>query len=159
MRINKIFDNIAKSKTGQKIIGWATQPKGERFFNNTLPTLETAVTTGIYIWSTAKQDIPKQQKEVLQWQNVLSGVAGMVVGSVANRWISKKSEEIIKDLDPQKINQESMKTLSRGIRVLAPLATTCLLMRLIMPVAVSSLSSDITHYRMKKSKKNLDVKA
>lgn len=140
--INNILAKAGDSKTGQAFFNWASQPKSEKFLNNTIPTIETAFSTACYMYATAKQkNIDSDRKKMLQIQHVCSGVAGMAVGSVANRAISNHAEEVIKHLDPKKVEPESIKQVSTGLRVLAPMAITGLIMRFATPVLVSLFSS------------------
>ena len=158
MKINKIFESIARSRIGQRVYGWCAEgPQRERFLNNSLPTLETIVSTGLYCASTAAQkNIEKEQKDLLQWQNVLSGAAGVVVGTVANRFISNQAEKIIKDLDPKKLDPKALRKVSTGLRVFCPLFVTAAIMRWITPSVTSYISGKIMD---KKREQKLNVKA
>lgn len=161
MKINKIFEAFAKSKTGQKLYKWACEPKSEYFLNNTLPQVETVLSTACYVWSTAKQkNIEPEQKQLLQIQNVGSGVVGVAIGSAANRWISKKTDEIVKDLDPKKLDPKALRKVSTGLRIAAPLLTTAILMRLVLPTLTAGLSGKMMDKkREKEAAKKLSIKA
>ena len=139
--ISKILAHLGDSKTGQKFFNWASQPKSESFLNNTLPTIETAFSTACYMYSTAKQkNIDSDRKKMLQIQHVASGVAGMTIGSIANRAISKTVENVIPHLDPKKIDPESLKQVSTGLRIIAPLICTTAIMRLVTPTIIALFS-------------------
>ena len=160
MRINKIFEAIAKSKTGQKFYKWCASPGKDKFINNTLPTIETAFSTACYIWATAKQkNIDDDRKKLLQIQNVGSGVAGMALGTVANRWISKQTDAIVKDLDPTKLDPKALRKVSTGLRVFAPICTTALLMRWAIPSVIACFSGKMMDKEREKRQQKLDVKA
>lgn len=163
MKINKIFEHIAKSKTGQKFYNWTASPGKDKFLNTTLPTIETVVSTGLYCWSTAKQkNIEKDQKDLLQWQNVLSGICGVVIGTIANKWIYKETEKIVKDLDPKLIDPKSMRKISTGLRIITPAIATGCIMRFILPTVTAGISGKIMDKQRQKrqdsNKKRLDVK-
>lgn len=161
MKISKIFEAIAKSKAGQKFYKWCASPGKDKFLNNTLPTLETAFSTGCYIWSTAKQkNIDDDRRRLLQYQNVLSGGVGMILGTAANRWVSKQSEAIIKDLDPKVLDPKAIRKVSTGLRVGLPIAATSLLMRWVIPTIIAGVSGKLMDREREKREtmKKLDVK-
>lgn len=147
-----------ESKTMQKFYKKVCDPKHDAFFNNTLPTLESVASTICYVVSTEKQDgIPRSQKNVLQWQNVLSGVAGVAIGSVANRKVTKFANKLIPLIDKEHI--EDVHKVIAGTKVVLPLIATALLMRLVMPVVVAQASTMIEDHRRAKKNQKIDVKA
>lgn len=160
MKVNKIFEYIAKTKAGQKVYGWCAEgPAREKFLNNSLPTLETVVSTGLYCYSTAKQkNLEKEQKDLLQWQNVLSGVAGVAVGTATNRYFYKKAEGVIKDIDPTKFDPKSLRKISTGIRVITPMICTAFIMRWIAPSVTAFISGKIMDKKRESNcQKKLDI--
>ena len=157
MKVNPI-KSFFESKTMQKFYKKACDPKHDAFFNNTLPTLETVASTLCYIVSTEKQkEIPREQKNVLQWQNVLSGVAGIAIGSVANRKVTKFANKLVPLIDKEHI--EDVHKVVAGTKVALPLIATALLMRLVMPVVVAQASTMIEDHRRAKKNQKIDVKA
>lgn len=158
MKVNPL-KSFFESKTMQKFYKKACDPKNASFFNNTLPTLETAISTAFYCYATEKQKgIPREQKNVLQWQNVLSGVAGMAIGSVANRKVSKFADKLVPLINKEHI--EDVHKVVAGTKVVLPLIATALLMRLVVPVIVAQASTMIEdHRRAKKKAQGLNVKA
>ena len=157
MKVNPL-KSFFESKTMQKFYKKACDPKHDAFFNNTLPTLETAVSTAFYCFATEKQkDIPREQKNVLQWQNVLSGVAGMAIGSVANRKVTKFANKLVPLIDKEHV--EDVHKVIAGTKVVLPLIATALLMRLVMPVVVAQASTMIEDHRRAKKNQKIDVKA
>lgn len=160
MKISKILANIANSKTGQKFYKWACNPDKEKFFNNTLPQVETVLSTGCYVWSTARQkNIDKDRKDLLQLQNIGSGVVGLVLASAANKKVGKFGEDLIKELDPNKIDPKSIRKISSGIRVALPILTTAVIMRLAIPTVLAGVSGKIMdRIRDNKQKKNSNSK-
>lgn len=157
MKVNPL-KSFFESKTMQNFYKKACDPKHDAFFNNTLPTLETVASTLCYIVSTEKQDgIPREQKNVLQWQNVLSGVAGVAIGSVANRKVTKFANKLVPLIDKEHV--EDVHKVVAGTKVVLPLIATALLMRLVMPVVVAQASTMIEDHRRAKKNQKIDVKA
>ena len=156
MKVNPL-KSFFESKTMQKFYKKACDPKHDAFFNNTLPTLESVSSTLCYIVSTEKQqDIPREQKNVLQWQNVLSGVAGVAIGSIANRKVTKFANKLVPLINKEHI--EDVHKVIAGTKVVLPLITTALLMRLVLPVIVTQTSTMIEDHRRNK-KKELNIQA
>ena len=157
MKVNPL-KSFFESKTMQKFYKKACDPKHDAFFNNTLPTLESVASTLCYIVSTEKQNgIPREQKNVLQWQNVLSGVAGVAIGSVLNRKVTGFANKLIPLINKEHI--EDVHKVVAGTKVVLPLIATALLMRLVMPVVVAQASTMIEDHRRAKKKQKIDVKA
>ena len=157
MKVNPL-KSFFESKTMQKFYKKACDPKHDTFFNNTLPTLESVASTLCYIVSTEKQNgIPREQKNVLQWQNVLSGVAGVAIGSVLNRKVTGFANKLIPLINKEHI--EDVHKVIAGTKVVLPLITTALLMRLVMPVVVAQASTMIEDHRRAKKNQKIDVKA
>ena len=157
MKVNPL-KSFFESKTMQKFYKKACDPKHDAFFNNTLPTLETVASTICYVVATEKQDgIPRSQKNVLQWQNVLSGVAGVAIGSVANRKVTKFANKLVPLIDKEHV--EDVHKVVAGTKVVLPLIATALLMRLVMPVVVAQASTMIEDHRRAKKNQKIDVKA
>ena len=157
MKVNPL-KSFFESKTMQKFYKKACDPKHDAFFNNTLPTLESVASTICYVVSTEKQDgIPRSQKNVLQWQNVLSGVAGVAIGSVANRKVTKFANKLVPLIDKEHV--KDVHKVIAGTKVVLPLIATALLMRLVMPVVVAQASTMIEDHRRAKKNQKIDVKA
>lgn len=157
MKVNPL-KSFFESKTMQNFYKKACDPKHDAFFNNTLPTLESVASTLCYIVSTEKQQgIPREQKNVLQWQNVLSGVAGVAIGSVANRKVTKFANKLVPLIDKEHV--EDVHKVIAGTKVVLPLIATALLMRLVMPVVVAQASTMIEDHRRAKKNQKIDIKA
>ena len=143
-----------ESNAVQKFYKKACDPKNAGFFNNTLPTLETLASTACYVVATERRkDIPREQKNVLQWQNVLSGVAGMAVGSYMNRKVSKFADKLAPKIDKNICDVHKVKG---GLCVGLPLLATAVIMRFVMPIITTQASTMIEDYRRaKKAKLNV----
>lgn len=157
MKVNPL-KSFFESKTMQKFYKKACDPKHDTFFNNTLPTLESVASTICYVVATEKTgDIPREQKNVLQWQNVLGGVAGVAIGSVLNRKVTGFANKLIPLINKEHI--EDVHKVITGTKVVLPLITTALLMRLVMPVIVAQASTMIEDHRRAKKNQKIDIKA
>ena len=153
MGINPI-DWFAKTKTGTKLYKWAASEKGQKWLCNSLPTCETILSTAIYVASTEHQkNLERREKNVLQWQNVLSGVLGATIGTILNRKVFAFGDKIITNIDPKKV-PDAHKIMG-AVRVSLPLISTALLMRFALPVITAYVSGVIEEYRAKNKK--LDV--
>lgn len=160
MRVSRILEKIATSKTGQKVYSWcADGPQREKFLNTNLPQVETVLSTACYCWSTNKQKIEKDQKQLLQIQNVGSGLVGLGVAGAANKWVYNKGEEIIKDLDSTKLDPKALRKVSTGIRVALPLVTTAIVMRWVIPTLIAGFSGKVMDKKREHDKQKLDIKA
>lgn len=141
MKVSNLLTNIAKTKPAQKFYKWCCKPKSEKFLNNNLPQIETVLSTGCYIWSTAKQkNLEKDEKQLLQVQNVGSGLVGLGIGSWANKKVGKWGDAIIKDLDPTKLDPKSIRKITTGIRIGLPILSTAVCMRWLIPCALAGFS-------------------
>lgn len=156
MKVNPL-KNFFEMKPVQNFYKKACDPKYTGFFNNTLPTIETGVSTLLYCWATSKQkNIPDEQKRVLQYQNVLGGIAGIAVGSVLNRKVSKFANELAPKIDKNICDVHKVKA---GLLVGLPLLATGILMRCVSPTVVAQISTMIEDRNRERKKKSLDVKA
>lgn len=154
--IVRLIERFAQSKTGVKLYKWAASEKGEKFLCNTMPTLETVASTALYVAATEKQkNLERREKNVLQWQNVLSGVLGATLGTVLNRKVFAFGDKIIDGIDPKKVTDPHK--IKGAIRVAFPIICTGLLMRFILPTATAYISGEAEEKRAQKKK--LDVVA
>lgn len=148
-----LISKFANSKTGVKLYKWAASEKGQKALATTIPTMESIVATSFYIASTeCQKKLDRREKNVLQWQNVITGIIGVTLGTFLNKKVFTFGERIIKNLDPKKI-PDPHKVMG-AIRVATPIATTALLMRFALPVATAFISGEIEEH---KSKKKLDI--
>lgn len=151
------INSFAKSKPGTKLYKWAASDKGRKFLCNTLPTLETVVATSCYVISTEKQkELDRREKNVLQWQNVIPGLVGIVAGTYLNTKVFAFGDKVIKHLDTQKV--PDVHKIMGALRVALPLISTSILMRWCLPVATAFVSGEIEEYR-NNNKNKLDIKA
>lgn len=156
--IGNFFSKIAKSKIGQKVYKKILDPSKDTFWNNTMPLIETSVASLCYIGATAIQkNIDDKSKKAMQWQNVLSWGASLILAGSLNKGITKASKGIIKHLKPELMN-DSHKIIN-GIQVGLPIAVVTLINRFILPTAFVPISSVIRDTVDKRENKKLDIKA
>ena len=145
-----------ETKAVQKFYKRACDPKNAGFYNNTLPTLESLASGAMYVYMTEKQkDIPREQKNVLQYQNVLGTIGGMALGSYLNRKVTKFADQLAPKIDKDIVDVHKVKS---GICVGLPILATAVVMRFLVPIATAQVSTMIDDYRRAKKNK-LDVKA
>lgn len=155
MKINNIFTSIAKSKYGQKVYKYILDPKKDKFWNETMPLIETSVASLCYIGATAVQkDIDSDSKKAMQWQNVLSWAFSLMLSRPLNRKVTKFGEQIIKNLKPE-LMKDGHKVLD-GIKVGLPILNVTLINRFLLPTIFVPISSVI---RNKIKEKKLDINA
>ena len=145
---------FAKSDVGTNLYKWGTSEKGKKFLCTSLPLMETALATGSRVVATEKQKLPRREKNVLQWQNIIPAIVGITVGSQLNRKAFDLVDGIEKHLDPEKV--KDMHKITEALKVLGPIVITASLMRLALPVITAFISGEIEERR---AKKRLDIKA
>jgi hypothetical protein len=149
------INKFATSRMGTKLYSWAASEKGQRFTATSLPTIESAVAGTMYVIATERQkNLDRREKNVLQWQNVLSSGLGITLGTFLNKKAFDFGEKVIKYLDEEKI--ESPHKVHGAIRVLGSIFVTASIMRFVMPVLTAYISGEAEEYKAKKKK--LDVK-
>lgn len=149
------LNKFAKSNIGTKLYRWAASEGGQKWLSTTLPTLETAAATSLYIIATERQkNLNRREKNVLQWQNVITGILGIGIGTYINKKVFAFGDKVIEHLDPQRV--PDVHKAKGAIRVLFPVVGTALIMRWLLPVATAFVSGEIEE---RKTKKKLDVTA
>lgn len=163
MAVSRILEGIAKSKPGQKLYGWCAKQGHDKILNNTLPQVETVLSTACYVVATERQkNIDRDRKNLLQIQNVASGAVGVVLGSMANRWIGKMGEGVIEHLDPKALDPKTIRKISSGIRIGLPILITGTLMRYIVPSILawfSGVTMDKVREKRDGNPQKLNIKA
>ena len=145
-----------ETKPVQKFYKKACDPKNAGFFNNTLPTIESLASGAMYVTFTETQkDIPREQKNILQYQNVLGTAGGMALGSYLNRKVSNFANKLAPKIDKNIVDVHKVKA---GILVGAPIIMTAIIMRFGVPIVTAQVSTMIEDYRRAKKNK-LDIKA
>lgn len=154
MNVNPI-KRFFESKAMQKFYKKACDPKNVDFWNNTLPLIETSTCTAFYMLNTETQkDLPRDQKNILQYQNILNCVAGVWLGGMFNKKVTK----FINKLTP-KLNKDLIKDVHKveaGVKILGPTVIMAMLMRVISPTVTAFVSTKIED---KRRENKLDIKA
>ena len=158
--IDKILSGMGNSNLGQRFYTWAAKPGSDKILNRTLPQIETVIATGFHVLATARQDIDKDRKNLLQIQNVGTGLAGLTLGTALSMGIGKFGEKVIDNLDPQKIPPEKLNQIRAGMRIGIPTTTMCFCMRFLLPSVVALFSGKVMDkVRDKREQKKIDCKA
>lgn len=150
-----VLGKIANSNIGTKFFKWADTPKGTNFLNNTLPTLETFLATSCYTVAVENQDLDRRRKNLLHFQNWVPAIIGMGVGTYLNRKVSKFGDKIISYLDPKYI--PNIHKIINATKVMLPICTTMILMRLALPVVTAFVSGEVEEYKAKKKGLDLNI--
>ena len=155
MKVNPIKE-FFESKPVQNFYKKVCDPKHTDFFNEKLPLIETAFATACYVHSTNKRkEIPPEQRRVLQYQNILGGVAGIALGGYLNKKVTKFANKLAPKVDKNIVDIHKVES---GIRIFLPLAVVSCIMRLAIPVLTAQMSTMIED-RNHAKKNKLDVKA
>ena len=155
MKVNPIKE-FFESKPVQNFYKKVCDPKHTDFFNEKLPLIETAFATACYVHSTNKRkEIPPEQRRVLQYQNILGGVAGIALGGYLNKKVTKFANKLAPKVDKNIVDIHKVES---GIRIFLPLAVVSCIMRLAIPVLTAQMSTMIED-RNRAKKNKLDVKA
>lgn len=150
MKINKISQAI--QKFSKKI---ANNDKLYDKMNNViLPIGETAVATGMYAYFIDKnKSIEKERKPALQYQNIICGVAGATLANGVNKKIQKYQLKIIESLQKNN-NIKNPKELINGLKIAMPVIVFTSIIRFLIPVISTPISSRIEEYKQKHNKLN-----
>lgn len=155
MKVNPI-KTFFESKAVQKFYKKVCDPKHADFFNEKLPLIEIVFATACYVHATNKRkEIPPEQRRVLQYQNILGGVAGVAIGGYLNKKVTKFANELAPKIDKNIVDVHKVES---GVKVLLPLAVVSCIMRLAVPVITAQMSTMIED-RNRAKKNKLDVKA
>lgn len=154
MGVPRVLANLSNTKMGQNIYTKLLHPNKERLLNEGLPLVSSGVCTLSYCWATEHdKHIPRQQKGLLQVQNIVNGAVGILLSAKLSKYAYNKTEQVIKKLNPKLI--KDCDTVINGARIAVPIAITSVVMRLLVSSG-SVLVSD--WYKRLQKKKSLDVK-
>lgn len=147
------LEKFAKSSIGTNLYKWGTTEKGRRWLCESLPLIETGIATGVRVYATEKQKLNRREKNILQAGHIVPAIFGIGIGSQLNKKVFELGDKIGKHLNSEKVGD--VKKIKGAVQVLGPIATTALLMRLILPVATAFVTSCVEE---KRNNKKLDVK-
>ena len=152
MRINP-FTAFSKSNIGQRFYKTVLDPKNQKWLNTKLPLIESFVVTSMYCLNTERlKNTDRKNKNALQLQNVMSGVSGIALGGILNKGMDKFSNNVIKHLDPSKI--EDLHKITGGLKVALPIIATAFSMRYVSQVLFVPLSCWLRDKVFKKKPKD-----
>lgn len=151
MKINKISQYIQncskKIANNEKIY--------DKVNNVILPIGETTIATGLYSYFIEKnKDIEKERKPALQYQNIICGVAGATLANGVNSSIQKHQAEIIKSLR-RNGNIKNPEPLINGLKIAMPVIVFTSIIRFLIPVISTPISSKIHEIQQRKNKETL----
>ena len=156
MKVGNIFTRIASGKGAQKFYERVLDPKHQKFLDNSLPIIESAVVSSFYIISTAMQKkIDDDSRRSLQIQNVLSMLFSVGIAVPLNKKVGKFGDNIVKYLKPE-LMADGHKVVD-GIKVGLPILNSILISRFLVAVGLVPLSSKIRDKI--KEKKSIDTVA
>lgn len=154
MKVNPI-KWFFEAKPIQKFYKKICDPKYDDFFNGGMPLIETVLATSCYCISTARRkEIPEEQRRVLQYQNILGGVAGVALGGYLNKKVTKFANKLAPKIDK---NIVDVHKVAAGVKILLPLAVVSFIMRLGIPV-LTAQASTMMEDRNRAKKNKLDLK-
>lgn len=151
MKISKISQSI--QKFAKKIAN--NEKIYDKVNNVILPIGETTIATGLYSYFIEKnKNIEKERKPALQYQNIICGIAGATLANGVNSSIQKHQAEIIKSLRKNK-NIQNPESLINGLKIAMPVLVFTSIIRFLIPVISTPISSRIHEIQERKHKETL----
>ena len=118
-----------------------------RINNKILPIGETVIATGAYSFFIEHNDkLEKERKPALQYQNIICGLAGILVASKVNDTIHKHQEKIIEVLKNNK-NIHRPDKIINGLKIAMPVIIFTSVVRFLIPVIATPISSKINEIK------------
>ena len=144
-----MINKIARNKYVQNFINKTQKnPKFYKKINDKLPILETSVATLCYSACIYQnKSIEKERKPALHYQNWIGGAAGILLGSRINKFVNKHKDSLCKEL--QKRNIYKCNNVIKGVQVALPLVIFSALLRFIIPVISTPISTKLERIRNK----------
>ena len=151
-----VLEKFANSSVGNRLYKWASSEKGQKFTATSLPTIESFIAGTMYVVATERQkNLDRREKNVLQWQNVLSSAVGITLGTYLNKKAFDFGEKVIKFVDPRKVPEPHK--IHGAIRVLGSIVMTASVMRFLMPVLTAFVSGEIEEHKAKRKKLDVSI--
>ena len=143
-----MINKIAKSKVIQSLVNKTKDPVFYKKFNNNLPILETSVATICYSASIQQnKTIEQERKPALHYQNWIAGACGIILGSSINRFINKHKDRLCVELESKNIPK--IHNVIKGVQIAMPIVIFSFLLRFIIPVLSTPISTKIEEFRKK----------
>jgi len=143
-----MINKIALFKPIQNFIKKTKSPEFYKRLNNTLPLIESSFATICYsgaIWQ--NKTIEEDRKMPLQWQNLICGSTGILASKKINDIITIHQEKLIKELN--NYNIPKINNIIKGIKILLPLVITSFMLRFLIPIISTPISTFIELKRNK----------
>ena len=90
--------------------------------------------------------IEKERKPSLHYQNLIGGTAGIVLGSAINNFINKHKELLCKEL--KEVDIPKVNNIIKGVQIAMPLIIFSALLRFIIPILATPISTYMERYRL-----------
>lgn len=130
----------------------------DKMNNVILPISETTVATGMYAYFIEKnKKIEKERKPALQYQNLICGVAGATLANGVNNSIQKHQAKIIESLKKNK-NIQNPEGLINGLKIAMPVIIFTSIIRFLIPVISTPISSRMHEIQEKNKQHHLTHK-
>lgn len=115
--------------------------------NNILPIGETLIATGAYSFFIQNNDkLEKERKPALQYQNVMCGLAGVLIATKVNSFTQKHQEKIIEILNKNNTIHRPDKLIN-GLKIAMPVVIFTSVVRYLIPVIATPISSKINEIK------------
>lgn len=145
---------FAESGAGSSFYKWASGDKGQKLCATALPIVETALVTATRMITVEKQKgMTRREKNMVKRQDGIPALFGIAIGSFLNKKVFELSDSIGKKLDTSQV--KNVEKIQGALKVITPIFTSCLLMRLFLPTVAAFTSSKIEDRKEKK----LNIKA
>lgn len=149
MKINRISQAI--QRMAKRVS--ANEKMYDKMNNVILPIGETTIATGMYaLFIEKNKDIERERKPALQYQNLICGVAGATLANGVNKNIQKHQVRIIEELKKNK-SIKNPEGLINGLKIAMPLVIFTSIIRFLIPVISTPISSRI--HEMQENKRKL----
>jgi len=147
-----IIDKIGRSKFIQRIIKKTEDKNIYEKLNHRLPLIEGGLTTLAYISVTQlNKKIPTERKPSMVWQSLIGGVAGILISKKLDDAAKKHTNRLCIEMD--KLDLPKPKNTISGVRILAPILITTLILRYGVSVVSVGMSTKIVKLQNKYNKK------
>lgn len=156
-RVGDFFEN----KIGYKLKEIDTYGNNIKVYDKVdklLPTVLGLWIGGFYLYKTAKADIPKERKQTLFLNNLITSSIGVVGGlslgkvldNLKGTMIDKLETSFVKDVEKGLISKSRLQLIKTGTKAAIPLATTSFAFRYLAPVIATPLA-DVSTKALKKT--------
>ena len=146
------------NKISQSIQSFAKRvSKDEKLYNKVnnyiIPAGETVVATGLYdLFIMKNKHLDEERKPALRYQNIICGIAGIGLSSMVNKSIAKHQSKIIEAIKKNKALNNPEEFIN-GLKIAMPVVVFTSIIRFLIPVISTPISSAINQKRLTNNKK------